>query len=61
MRRVKRFIIFFHIKVILVKEKKRDVILNVLQVNALSLSQQHCATNWKIAGSIPDGVIGSFH
>ena len=20
-----------------------------------------CATNWKVAGSIPDGVIGSFH
>ena len=20
-----------------------------------------CATNWKVAGSIPDGVIGIFH
>ena len=20
-----------------------------------------CATNWKVAGSIPDGVIGNFH
>jgi hypothetical protein len=22
---------------------------------------RHCATNWKVAGSIPDGVIGIFH
>jgi hypothetical protein len=22
---------------------------------------RQCATNWKIAGSIPDGVVGSFH
>jgi hypothetical protein len=22
---------------------------------------RHCATNWKVAGSIPDGVIGLFH
>ena len=22
---------------------------------------RHCATSWKIAGSIPDGVIGIFH
>jgi hypothetical protein len=21
----------------------------------------HCATNWKVTGSIPDGVIGNFH
>jgi len=24
-------------------------------------SLNHCATSWKVAGSIPDGVIGSFH
>jgi hypothetical protein len=22
---------------------------------------RYCATNWKVAGSIPDGVIGFFH
>jgi hypothetical protein len=22
---------------------------------------RHCATSWKVAGSIPDGVIGIFH
>jgi len=22
---------------------------------------RHCATNWKVAGSIPDGVTGIFH
>ena len=22
---------------------------------------RHCATNWKVTGSIPDGVIGIFH
>jgi hypothetical protein len=22
---------------------------------------RHCATNWKVAGSIPDGVIGIFY
>ena len=22
---------------------------------------RHCATNWKVAGSIPDGVIGICH
>jgi hypothetical protein len=22
---------------------------------------RHCATNWKVAGSIPDGVPGIFH
>jgi hypothetical protein len=22
---------------------------------------RHCATNWKVAGSIPDGVIENFH
>jgi hypothetical protein len=22
---------------------------------------RYCATNWKVAGSIPDGVIGIFH
>jgi hypothetical protein len=22
---------------------------------------RHCAANWKVAGSIPDGVIGIFH
>ena len=22
---------------------------------------RRCATNWKVAGSIPDGVIGIFH
>ena len=22
---------------------------------------RHCVTNWKIAGSIPNGVIGIFH
>jgi len=21
----------------------------------------HCAANWKVVGSIPDGVIGNFH
>jgi hypothetical protein len=22
---------------------------------------KHCVTSWKVAGSIPDGVIGIFH
>jgi hypothetical protein len=22
---------------------------------------RYCATNWKVAGSIPDGVFGIFH
>jgi hypothetical protein len=22
---------------------------------------RHCATNWKVAGSIPDGVVEMFH
>jgi len=57
MPQVKLLIIFFH----KYRHKQTDVNLNVLQLNAISISQQHSATNWKIAGSIPDGVFGIFH
>ena len=60
MPQAKLLIIFFHKQVIPVSEQ-RDVMLKVSQVNAVSISQQHNATNWKIAGSIPDGFIGIFH
>jgi uncharacterized membrane protein YobD (UPF0266 family) len=29
--------------------------------NAVAQWLRHCSTNWKVAGSIPDGVIGIFH
>ena len=28
---------------------------------AVALWLMCCATNWKVTGSIPDGVIGTFH
>jgi hypothetical protein len=33
--------------------------MKILFYRVLVLS--HCATSWKVAGSIPDGVIGIFH
>jgi hypothetical protein len=32
-----------------------------LSGHAVAQWLRHCATNWKAAGSIPDGVIGIFH
>jgi hypothetical protein len=36
-------------------------ILPCLRGYALAQWLRHCATNWKVAGSILDGVIGIFH
>ena len=30
-------------------------------VTAVAQWLRRCATNWKVAGSIPDGVTGIFH
>jgi hypothetical protein len=32
-----------------------------IHLNAVAQWLRYCATNWKVAGSIPDGVIGIFH
>jgi hypothetical protein len=29
--------------------------------HAIAQWLRHCATNWTVAGSIPEGVIGMFH
>jgi len=34
---------------------------HIAEIIFLSLSLDHCATSRKVAGSIPDGVIGIFH
>ena len=31
------------------------------KVSAVAQWLRYCATNWKVAGSIPDGVVGIFH
>ena len=35
--------------------------LFILFISSLGFCLRHCATSWKVAGSIPDGVIGIFH
>ena len=36
---------------------------DTIKIEGTAVAQwlRHCATNWKVAGSIPDGVIGIFH
>jgi hypothetical protein len=51
--------------------RQRDTMYVCMYVNAVRLIQhighavaqwlRHCATNRKVAGSIPNGVIGIFH
>ena len=36
-------------------------ILQGFRGTAVAQWLRFCATNWKVAGSIPDGVIGIFH
>ena len=36
-------------------------VVNLHQIFAVAQWLRHCATNRKVAGSIPDGVIGIFH
>jgi hypothetical protein len=47
-----------------VPEKFGNMIIGQLQHyrgHAVAQWLRHCATNRKVAGSIPDGVIGIFH
>ena len=36
-------------------------VVNSLMGHAVAQWLRHCATNWKVTGSIPDGAIGIFH
>jgi hypothetical protein len=48
---------------IYIGEKRRTYIFLGIcnDVHAVGQWLRHCATNRKVAGSIPDGVIGIFH
>jgi hypothetical protein len=43
------------------KEKKGTKTLRILHIIAVAQWLRCCATNRKVAGSIPDGVTGIFH
>jgi hypothetical protein len=36
-------------------------IIHFISGHPVAQCLKHCATNWKIAESVPDGVIGIFH
>jgi hypothetical protein len=38
-----------------------EFFINIILPVALTKWLRHCVTNWKVAGSIPYGVIGIFH
>jgi hypothetical protein len=37
------------------------IAIKIVQEPMVAQWLRHCATNWKVMGSIPDGVIGIFH
>jgi hypothetical protein len=43
-----------------VKEERNSLRTIYRRGHAMAQCLRHCATNWKVAGSIPDGVIGIF-
>jgi hypothetical protein len=46
---------------VVVQEIDGNVLVIIYVGSAVALWLRYCATNRKVAGSIPDGVIGIFH